>query len=71
MLISKFAYGGSIFDSNGDWDKYLKQYAEILGDERARRIANEQWEYMKQHCTVKYNVCTDSEGCSYNSVIWN
>ena len=37
--------------------------------EEVSRVWDDQAEYFKNHCRVNHNVYTDSEGCSYNSVV--
>ena len=53
-----------------DWDRL-----ERLGVKNGRQRVQELWDEMKkdfaEHATILNNVGTDSEGVSYNSVIWD
>lgn len=53
-----------------DWDRL-----ERLGVKNGRQRVQELWNEMKkdfaEHATILDNVGTDSEGVSYNSVIWD
>lgn len=77
MINSDFCYGGAsccgIYDERtGKWDeRYGYPYAEKIGFERALEVFKEQRAYLQKHATVYYNVYTDHEGCSYNSIAWS
>ena len=65
MIMSCLIYGnGRDYFMN----KYAQKYASELGQERVEEIWEDQENYFKNHCRVNYNVYTDSEGCTYNSV---
>ena len=44
---------------------------ELISEERAVEIAREQESDFNARATVHYNVYTDNEGYTYNSVSWN
>lgn len=46
---------------------YLAKYVEMLGEARVREMICETIELIDH---IKYNTYTDSEGCTYNSIIW-
>lgn len=74
MVLSCVCYGTeyNFYDERTKtWGRYGLDYAEKLGDERALQIFRDQRDYMRKHATILYGVHTDSEGCSYNSIIWN
>jgi hypothetical protein len=77
MIISDFCYGGAscsgIYDERtGRWhERYGYPYAEKIGFERALEVFKEQRAFLQKHATVHYNVHTDHEGCSYNSISWD
>ena len=50
-----------------DW--YLRKYIDELGIETVQRLCDEQVADF-ENAIIKRNVFTDSEGVSYNSVIW-
>lgn len=47
---------------------HAPKYAAVLGQKRVEEIWDDQEDYFKNHCKVNYNVHTDSEGVTYNSV---
>lgn len=47
---------------------HAPKYAAELGQKRVEEIWDDQENYFNNHCKVNYNVYTDSEGCTYNSV---
>lgn len=49
---------------------YKDEYIAEFGLERVQELYDEQVEYIK-NCTIIENAHTDSEGCSYNSLIEN
>ena len=76
MIMSCLTYGEDIYTSvciNMVSDYYHKPYAneyiDLLGEEKVREIYNDQKNYFQTKCKVKYNVYTDYEGCSYNSLV--
>lgn len=48
---------------------YAQPYIDSLGKDRVEELFKEQEKDFKK-ATVKYNVATDSDGVSYNSIIW-
>ena len=50
-------------------NSYLQKYFETLGTITVAKLVNEQIEDFSKAKVLK-NVHTDSEGCSYNSIIW-
>ena len=50
-------------------DEYLADYINDLGFDVVRHLCYEQISDFEK-ATVKENVHTDSEGISYNSIIW-
>lgn len=65
MIMSCLIYGNGrdYFMKN-----YAQKYAAELGQERVEEIWEDQENYFKNHCRVNYNVYTDRDGCTYNSV---
>lgn len=47
---------------------YLAEYVELFGREKVVELIQGQIDSIKE---IKRNVHTDSEGVSYNSVVWN
>lgn len=47
---------------------YLSDFIKLLGREKVKRLIQGQIDSIK---TIEYNVFTDDEGCSYNSIVWN
>ena len=75
MINSCLAYG----DIDDFWEEseqrmgdksYAAPYIRSLGIERVREIADEQEIDFSKKATVISDVYTDSEGASYNTVIW-
>lgn len=50
------------------YHNYLGQYVALLGREKVVELIQEQIDSIKE---IKRNVHTDSEGVSYNSIVWN
>ena len=48
---------------------YLNKYFETLGTITVAKLVNEQIQDFSKAKVLK-NVYTDSEGCSYNSIVW-
>lgn len=48
--------------------KKFKEYIDLLGEEKVKEIYNDQKNYFQTKCKVNYNVYTDYEGCTYNSL---
>lgn len=75
MINSILAYGGFGLDAETvmeheekAYHNYLAQYVNILGRERVVELIQGQIDSIKG---INRNVATDSEGCSYNSIVWN
>ena len=75
MINSILAYGGFGFDAETvmqheerAYHNYLAEYVEMFGRERVVELIQEQINSIK---SINTNVCTDSEGISYNSIVWN
>lgn len=64
MIMSCLIYGDDIYT-----DDYVKQYCDILGDQRVLELCKDQEEYFKNHVIVKKDVYIDGDGISYNSII--
>ena len=71
MIMSCLTYGYNIFTSISMWTgkPYADEYIDILGYEKAMEIYNDQKRYFDECCTVEKDVCTDSEGVTYNHLI--
>lgn len=63
-VIHKWWYGHGYCDKS-----YMSEYEEILGKERVKELVDQQREEFS-HAIIKHGVYTDSEGCTYNSVIY-
>lgn len=50
---------------------YADDYIDVLGEDKVKKLFDEQKDYFENHVTIKRNVYTDSEGCSYNSLVEN
>lgn len=66
MINSILCYHGT---NNIMDNPYLKKYMESLGTILVSLLVEEQIQDFSK-ATVLQNVYTDSEGCSYNSIIW-
>lgn len=76
MIMSCLVYGGDIYTdtcinavSKYYHKPYADEYIDLLGEEKVREIYNDQKNYFQTKCKVNYNVYTDYEGCTYNSLI--
>lgn len=77
MIDSCLAYGDDPFRVINQWwyghgycdRSYMSEYEEILGKERVKELVDQQREEFS-HAIIKHGVYTDSEGCTYNSVIY-
>ena len=65
MINSCLCYG-EMYNFYGHYDKH---YIKTLGEERVKELIAEQTEDFKK-ATVIRDVHTDSEGVSYNRVVW-
>lgn len=75
MINSILAYGGfgldaeTVIKNQGkSYHNYLAQYVNILGHKKVVDLIQGQIDSIKE---IKQNVHTDSEGLSYNSIVWN
>lgn len=75
MINSILAYGGFGFDAETvmqheerAYHNYLAEYVEMFGREKVVELIQEQINSIK---SINTNVCTDNEGVSYNSIVWN
>lgn len=50
-------------------DRYIQEYFNKIGEDRVMELCKEQFDDF-QKATVIENVHTDSEGVSYNSIVW-
>ena len=66
MINSILCYQGM---NNITENRYLKKYFDSLGTIIVSQLINEQIQDVSKSQIVK-NVYTDSEGCSYNNIIW-
>ena len=73
MINSCLAYGqaqSSFYNpETKEFGYYAQDYIEELGKRTVIRLFNEQCDSFSR-AVVKQGVYTDSEGCSYNSVMW-
>lgn len=77
MLDSCFAYGGvskfyekqTYNNCRSYYDEYLARYLEKGGSKEEYDKMLEIQKKHFEHCSVKYNVFTDGEGCTYNSIV--
>lgn len=77
MLDSCFAYGGvskfyqkqSYNCCRSYYDEFLKRYIDEGGSKEEFDKMIEIQKKHFEHCFVNYNVHTDFEGCSYNSIV--
>lgn len=67
MINSCFAYGGMEEDT-WNYNRYILPYKEQLPEKVFHEVYSEQCEYLSR-CTVSHGVYTNSEGCTYNSII--
>ncbi len=64
MIMSCLIYGDDIYNS-----RYIAKYEDDLGKKRVLEICEEQEKFFKEKCEIVYNVYTDSDGISYNSLV--
>ena len=72
---SILAYGGLGYDAETimkreeeSYHNYLADYVKLFGRKKVIELIQGQINSIER---IAYNVATDSEGCSYNSIIWN
>lgn len=51
-------------------NRYIKDYESKMPLDIFQEVIKEQYEYFKNHAIVHENVYTDSEGITYNNVVW-
>ena len=68
MLISCFAYGGISKDSY-HFEKYILPYQKQMSLKTFEDVYNEM-EKSFEKTEIQHGVYTDSEGCSYNEIIY-
>ena len=76
MINSMLVYGDDTEEGSYGYNRYLKPYTEkgtwhdgLITKKRLNKLIAEQKNDFEK-ATVKHNVYTDSEGCSYNSCHW-
>ena len=74
MINSILAYGGFGYDAETvikreeqSYHNYLYDYVKEFGREKIIELIQEQINSIER---IAYNIHTDSEGCSYNAIIW-
>ena len=77
MIDSCLTYGSDPYAIHDKWwyghgyckRSYMSDYEDELGVERVKELVDQQREEFS-HAIIKRGVYTDSEGCTYNSVIY-
>ena len=77
MINSCLAYGSDPYTIHDKWwyghgyckRSYMSDYEDELGVERVKELVDQQREEFS-HAIIKRGTYTDSEGCTYNSVIY-
>jgi hypothetical protein len=77
MINSCLIYGSDPFRKINKWwyghgyceRSYMSDYEDELGEERVKQLYEEQLADIKK-ARINYNVHTDNEGLSYNSITW-
>lgn len=77
MINACLTYGDDPYAVHDQWwyghgyckRTYMASYEEKLGVERVKELVDQQREEFS-HAIIKHDVYTDSEGCTYNSVIF-
>jgi len=68
MIRACFAYGA--YDKQSyNYSRYIKPYKDKLGDRLFEKIYLEQVAYLEKNYSVERGTYTDSEGCTYNTLI--
>lgn len=74
MINSILAYGGFGFDAEtvmqreeNRYHNYLAEYVKLFGRDKVVELIQGQINSIKH---INSNVHTDSEGCTYNSIVW-
>ena len=67
MMESAYTYGGMEKDSHS-FTRYLLPYKERLGDRLFNALYDAYYKELRDNYEVIYNVGTDSEGVTYNSL---
>lgn len=68
MISSCFAYDGYNKQSY-NYSRYIEPYKPKLGERLFEKIYSEQVAYLEKNYSVKRGTYTDSEGCTYNTLI--
>jgi len=64
MIISLFAY-----NSLNKETRFLQDYKKSLGEKLFNEVYEEQAKFLQENYDIEYHTYTDSEGCTYNSLI--
>lgn len=64
MMESLYCYEQLTLDS-----RYLKKYREYFTEQVFSLIYTTEQTRLKENYTIKHNVYTDAEGCTYNSLV--
>lgn len=68
MIDSCFTYGGADKESH-NFERYILPYKNRLGARLFNSTYKKRLAELKKDYEIKFNVHTDYEGCSYNSLI--
>jgi len=68
MIDSCFTYGGHKKESY-NFERYIKPYEAKMGELLFWLTYNQRCQELEENYTVESGVYTDSEGCSYNSLV--
>lgn len=78
MVCSIWCYGGGLNEGDYSYEKYIAIFYNGEGwrkpyhtKEEVQAIVADQRDYLNAHCTIEHDVETDSEGVTYNSIIWD
>lgn len=69
MMESCFTYGG-LERNSWNFERYIKKYEKELGTDLFNKIYDEYSSILNDNCEVIHGVYTDSEGVTYNNLIW-
>jgi hypothetical protein len=70
MINSCFTYGGADIESY-NFKRYIEPYREAIGEKQFFKEYSKHLEHLKKNATIKTNVYTDYEGCTYNTLEFN
>lgn len=68
MIDSCYTYGGYTRDT-WNFERYITPYREALGEDRFNQVYDEHVKNLQENFEIHHNVYTDSEGCTYNSLV--